>query len=169
MNVIDKYKKLSKEEIKKDLDSKRNPFSVLICNLNYCNNVGSILRSANIFNAEQVIIFGRRNYNRKAALGAYHYVNLRLTNSYEYLMNEIVKSRPLIACENNIMGSKPLVGYQWRPHSIIAFGSESQGLPADILYDATDIIEVTQYGCTRSLNVSVAAGIIMHECAKALN
>jgi tRNA G18 (ribose-2'-O)-methylase SpoU len=46
-------------------------------------------------------------------------------------------------------------------------GSESFGLPKDMLKElAAPVITISQYGVMRSLNVSIATGIILYEYTK---
>jgi len=46
---------------------------------------------------------------------------------------------------------------------ILLFGQEGPGLSPEALDAADVVIEITQYGSTRSLNASAAAAIVMHQ------
>ena len=45
---------------------------------------------------------------------------------------------------------------------IIALGSESHGLPPEILQHAVGVIRINKYGYGESLNVAIAVGIILN-------
>jgi tRNA G18 (ribose-2'-O)-methylase SpoU len=47
-------------------------------------------------------------------------------------------------------------------HFVIAFGSESHGLPPEILQHAVGVIRINKYGYGESLNVAIAVGIILN-------
>jgi tRNA G18 (ribose-2'-O)-methylase SpoU len=46
---------------------------------------------------------------------------------------------------------------------ILLFGQEGPGLSPEALEAADLVVEITQYGSTRSLNASAAAAIVMHQ------
>ena len=62
-NVHDSYKDLSVEDLKLVSNVSRLPYSVCLMNLEYDLNIGNCIRSAHIFGAERVFIFGRRRYD----------------------------------------------------------------------------------------------------------
>lgn len=43
------------------------------------------------------------------------------------------------------------------------FGQEGPGLSAEALAAAEEVIDITQFGSTRSINASAAAAIVMHQ------
>ena len=50
---------------------------------------------------------------------------------------------------------------------ILLSGQEGPGLSPEALAAADEVVEITQYGSTRSINASAAAAIIMHEWVRA--
>ena len=51
-----------------DLDTRRHPFHVAIENWGHDFNIGSVVRTANAFNATAFHIVGRRRWNRRGAM-----------------------------------------------------------------------------------------------------
>ena len=45
---------------------------------------------------------------------------------------------------------------------VLLFGQEGPGLSAEALAAADAVVEITQYGSTRSINASAAAAVAMH-------
>ena len=45
---------------------------------------------------------------------------------------------------------------------ILALGSETHGLPEDIINNATSVIGIPRHGSGESLNLSVSAGILLY-------
>jgi tRNA G18 (ribose-2'-O)-methylase SpoU len=71
------------------------------------------------------------------------------------------KPLPIIAIDN-VPGCKKLEEYQLPKECIFLFGQEGPGLSQAAL-DASDVVlEITQFGSTRSINASAAAAITMH-------
>jgi tRNA G18 (ribose-2'-O)-methylase SpoU len=48
-------------------------------------------------------------------------------------------------------------------NSVLLFGAEGPGIREELLREAAEIVAIEQYGSTRSINVGVAAGIVMYE------
>ena len=55
-----------------------------------------------------------------------------------------------------------------RKHVLI-FGNELNGVKQDVVNNCDDVIEINQYGTKHSLNVSIAAGIVIWNFFKLLN
>jgi len=69
---------------------------------------------------------------------------------------------PLIAIDN-VERSVPIEKTVLPGQCILLFGQEGPGLSQEALEAASQVVEITQYGSTRSLNASAAAAIIMHQ------
>ena len=52
--------------------------------------------------------------------------------------------------------------FAWPERCVLLFGQEGPGLSTEATEAADAIVEITQYGSTRSLNASAAAAIAMH-------
>ncbi|KAK7612080.1 hypothetical protein JOL62DRAFT_610976 [Phyllosticta paracitricarpa] len=46
---------------------------------------------------------------------------------------------------------------------VLVMGSEREGIPADVLAECDDCVEIRQVGVTRSLNVQTAAAVVLYE------
>ena len=63
--------------------------------------------------------------------------------------------------------SKTYADVNYKPHDYIIFGSETTGLPAHILSQYRDnIVSIPMIGDSRSLNLSVAVGIVLYEALR---
>nr|WP_217625417.1 TrmH family RNA methyltransferase [Bifidobacterium colobi] len=68
-NVLDRYRYWSVQAIKDDLDTRgRHDFEVAVENWTHDFNIGSMVRTANAFQAKRVHIVGPHKWNRKGAL-----------------------------------------------------------------------------------------------------
>jgi tRNA G18 (ribose-2'-O)-methylase SpoU len=162
-NVIDRYRYWTMEAIVADLDTRRHAFHVAIENWQHDLNIGSIVRTANAFLAHTVHIVGRRRWNRRGAM---------VTDRYQHVMHhETVKDLvafatahglPIVAIDN-VPESQPLEKTPLVEACILLFGQEGPGLSPEALTAADQVIEITQFGSTRSINASAAAAIVMHQ------
>jgi tRNA G18 (ribose-2'-O)-methylase SpoU len=161
-NVIDRYRYWTMDAIVADLDEHRHPFSVAIENWQHDMNIGSIVRTANAFAAETVHIIGRRRWNKRGAMVTDRYQHvLSHATIEEFARWAATKNLPIIAVDN-VPGSVALESFRLPEACILLFGQEGPGLSAEGIAAADAVVEITQFGSTRSLNASAAAAIVMH-------
>jgi tRNA G18 (ribose-2'-O)-methylase SpoU len=161
-NVVDKYRYWTIEAIVSDLDRLRHPFAVAIENWQHDMNIGSIVRSANAFAAETVHIIGRKRWNKRGAMVTDRYQHVLHHESVEEFVNWArVKELPIIAIDN-VAGSVPIETFDLPLECILLFGQEGPGLSDEAVQAADAVVEITQFGSTRSINASAAAAIAMH-------
>ena len=165
-NVVDKYRYWSMEAIVADLDSKRHSFHVAIENWQHDLNIGSIVRTANAFLAAEVHIIGNRRWNRRGAMVTDRYQHIKHHSTVENFVAWAAtanagKELPIIAIDN-VPGCKQLESYQMPKSCVLLFGQEGPGLSEAAIKASKDVVEITQYGSTRSINASAAAAITMH-------
>ena len=75
-NVADTYRYWSHEAIVADLDTRRHSFHVAIENWQHDLNIGTVVRTANAFNAEGVHIVGKKRWNRRGAMVTDKYMHV---------------------------------------------------------------------------------------------
>jgi tRNA G18 (ribose-2'-O)-methylase SpoU len=161
-NVIDKYRYWTIAAIVADLDEHRHPFAVAIENWQHDMNIGSIVRTANAFAAETVHIIGRKRWNKRGAMVTDRYQHvLHHATVEEFVQWARVKELPIIAIDN-VPGSVPIESFALPAACILLFGQEGPGLSEAAVQAADAVVEITQYGSTRSLNASAAAAVAMH-------
>ncbi len=171
-NLIDEFKGLTNEEVVERLDEKRSALEVAIYNVSHDFNAGTIVRNANNFNVSCVHIVGRRKYNRRGAMCTDKYLTVKYwSDVQEFLSDQRARGREMVAIENNVANKYAekfgqIEDKKFVKNTTLIFGSESDGLPEEILDACDDIREISSYGSTRSVNVGVASGVAMYEWAK---
>jgi tRNA G18 (ribose-2'-O)-methylase SpoU len=75
-NVVDAFRYWRVEAIVAELDTRRHPFHVAIENWAHDFNIGSVVRTANAFNAAGVHVVGRRRWNRRGAMVTDRYLHV---------------------------------------------------------------------------------------------
>lgn len=166
-NVIDYYKYWTEDAIKADLDTKRHNFSLLCANIVGDFNLGTIIRCANAFLAKEVIIYGRKQYDRRGTVGTHRYENLkhvRTVLELDELKANYLNGSYLVGIDN-IPAAKPIETFVWPKdrHIVLCLGEEQSGIPEEIKLLCDEFVYIQQYGSVRSLNVGVAAGIAVYD------
>ncbi|PPG33541.1 TrmH family RNA methyltransferase [Pseudoclavibacter sp. RFBB5] len=161
-NVIDRYRYWSMDAIVADLDTKRHAFHVAIENWQHDMNIGSIVRSANAFAADTVHIVGKRRWNKRGAM---------VTDRYQHVVHhETVaafidwarsEEMPVLAIDN-VPGCVPIETYELPERCVLLFGQEGPGVSEEAVEVSDAVLEISQFGSTRSINASAAAAVAMH-------
>ncbi|MGX1703597.1 TrmH family RNA methyltransferase [Microbacterium sp. NPDC055357] len=162
-NVVDEYRYWTMDAIVADLDTRRHAFHVAIENWQHDMNIGSIVRSANAFLAAEVHIVGKRRWNRRGAMVTDRYQHVRHHEDIAaFAAWAAGEGIPVIAIDN-VEGSAPLPDADLPERCVLLFGQEGPGLSAEAVAAASGVVEIAQYGSTRSINASAAAAVVMYE------
>ncbi len=160
-NVEDRYRYLSVEAIKADLDMTRHDIHVAIENWQHDMNIGTIVRNANAFNVAAVHIIGKRQWNKRGAMVTDRYLNVfHHSTVAEFVV--AIGDRKIIAVDNQ-EGAVMMPDAELPAHAVLVFGGEGPGLSAELVSVSQVMIAIPQFGSTRSVNVGVASGIILYE------
>ena len=162
-NVVDRFRYWTVDAIVADLDTRRHGFSVAIENWQHDMNIGSIVRTANAFLAETVHIVGRKRWNRRGAMVTDRYQHIVHHDSIAELVAFARETDRVIVAVDNVPGSVDVADFGFPERCILLFGQEGPGLTPEAL-DASDaVVEIRQFGSTRSINAAAAAAIVMHQ------
>jgi tRNA G18 (ribose-2'-O)-methylase SpoU len=160
-NVEDRFRYWRREAIVAELDKSRTGLHIAIENFQHDFNIGSVVRTANAFNVAAVHIVGRRRWNRRGAM---------VTDRYQHVHHHpdasgIVELGLPILGIDNVEGSRALESAQLPRECVLLFGQEGPGISEDSLRLCDDVLHITQYGSTRSINAGAAAAIAMYAWA----
>ena len=176
-NVVDKYRYWRHEAIVADLDTQRHEFHVAVENWGHDFNIGSVIRTANAFNAMAFHIVGKRRWNRRGAMVTDRYQHEYHHPSVQDLVDWAATAPagggahippgagagpiPIIGIDN-LPGSQPIETFDLPRRCILLFGQEGPGL-SPLAQEASEVIlDIAQFGSTRSVNAGAAAAIAMH-------
>lgn len=152
---------------------KMNQENILILhNIRSVENVGAIFRTADAAGLDKIYLTGytptpldrfgkKRNDFKKSALGAEEFVKWEAQKNLPALLRKLKKEDFFII---GVEQDKKSVDYRKiKPKNRNAFivGAEVLGIPENILRKCDIIAEIPIHGKKESLNVSVAAGIIL--------
>ena len=161
-NVVDRYRYWRHDAIVADLDQRRHGFHVAIENWEHDMNIGTVVRNANAFLAGGVHIVGRRRWNRRGAMVTDRYQHVTHHPSIDEFV-EWARSEELpVWGVDNLPGSIPIESAEVPERLVFLFGQEGPGLSEPARGAATQVLSISQFGSTRSINAGVASAIAMH-------
>ncbi|KQQ19071.1 rRNA methyltransferase [Rathayibacter sp. Leaf299] len=161
-NVIDRFRYWRMDAIVAELDRSRHPFHVAVENWQHDMNIGSIVRSANAFGARGVHIVGRRRWNKRGAMVTDRYQHVQHHETVAELVEWArAEGLPLIAIDN-VPGCVPIETFALPERCVLLFGQEGPGLSDEAIAASEAVLEISQFGSTRSINASAAAAVAMH-------
>ncbi|WP_282856717.1 TrmH family RNA methyltransferase [Pseudoclavibacter helvolus] len=161
-NVIDRYRYWSMDAIVADLDTKRHAFHVAIENWQHDMNIGSIVRSANAFAADTVHIVGKRRWNKRGAMVTDRYQHVVHHESVEAFIEWARGEEMPVLAIDNVPGCVPMETYELPERCVLLFGQEGPGVSEEAIEVSDAVLEISQFGSTRSINASAAAAVAMH-------
>jgi len=133
------------------------------------HNLGAILRSADLFSVDAVILPARRaakdgDVVAKISSGASAYVTLlEVTNLVRCL--DALKEKKFWVYGADMKGS-PASGTDLRGRTCLVLGSEGRGLSRLVEEHCDGLVRIPTNGHVDSFNVSVAAGLLMYEARR---
>lgn len=167
MNELDRK---SVEEFKQ---ATKAPVIAVLDNIRSMHNVGSVFRTADAFLIEAIFLCGytpqppHRDIN-KTALGATETVDWMVFTTAADAVNNLKNNGYKVYAIEQTEGSISLAEISFNKNEKIAlvFGNEVEGVSDEVLKLADGSIEIPQSGMKHSLNISVAAGIVLWEFTK---
>lgn len=167
-NVVDEYRYWRHEAIVADLDTRRHGFHVAVENWGHDFNIGSVIRTANAFNAAAFHIVGKRRWNRRGAMVTDRYQHELHHPDVQHLLDwaaaQGTSGIPVIGLDN-VPGAVALENYALPQRCVLLFGQEGPGLSPEAVAGCDVVLEIGQHGSTRSINAGAAAAIVMYHWA----
>jgi TrmH family RNA methyltransferase len=148
----------------------KSPLLVVLHGINNPVNVGAILRTAEAAGATGVITTQHTSdpFSPKAlrgAMGSAFRLPVWMGSTYERVLAWCAERGIQTVCAD-IEGAVPYTDIDWTSATAVLMGPESTGLTAKELYSATNNVMIPMLGRVESLNVGVAAAILLYEAAR---
>ncbi|MCM0756294.1 tRNA (cytidine(34)-2'-O)-methyltransferase [Desulfovibrio aminophilus] len=102
-------------------------------------------------------------YLKRAGLDYWPHVDLRVHPDMGHFLRETAPSRLVLS---SARGGVPAHRFPFEPGDAIVLGPETTGLPGEILGLSEHLVRIPIRGEVRSLNMSTAAGILLHEALR---
>ena len=155
----------SPDEVRASLLPLRHDFSVALYSFGNAFAAGAVIRVAHSFLVREIFIIGAEPYYAKASMGMEKYETIvRAKGAKDFF--DAVRGRPVWAIEKDHARRSVNDVAAFPAGVVFALGSEREGLPAEFIEQADDVIGIPMFGVNHSFPVAVAAGIVMHEWAR---
>ncbi|HMG82222.1 MAG TPA: RNA methyltransferase [Ferruginibacter sp.] len=171
-------RKLSMDELnRKSVDefkrSEKIPVIVVMDNIRSMHNVGSVFRTADAFLLEAIYLCGytaqppHRDIN-KTALGATETVTWKHFETTIEAVKALQQNGYKVYAIEQVESSISLENFSIRADekTAVVFGNEVEGVQQEVIALCEGCIEIPQLGMKHSLNISVAAGIVLWEIVR---
>ena len=164
-----KNSELNRIDVKSFKSIKKTPLIVVLDNIRSLNNIGSIFRTCDAFLVLKIYLCGitakppNRKIN-KTALGSTDSVEWEYFKSTIKLIEKLKSEGVKIWSIEQVERAQKLNYIEKKDSKLkhaIVFGNEIKGVDQKIIDISENTIEIDQYGTKHSLNVSVAAGIVI--------
>lgn len=147
-------------------NSKEEQNVIILDHIEDPHNYGAILRSAEVFAMDLVIVPERRSSREtdvvaRTSAGALSYVPIASVPNLARVVEKLKKAGFWVYAAD--MNGQPLAKVQFGGKTAIILGSEGIGVSRLLKESCDGFISIPQFGRIESLNVSVAAGVIMYE------
>lgn len=157
-----------KKHLRKNLlaEPGANDFVIVLDNLKPTFNVGKIFRSADVFGAKEVHLVGIDFFDPASGKGALKWVPARFYDTFEASYARLSEMGYTVFILEPAMG-EPVQNAELPRKSAFVFGHEAFGITFDPdEYNRVERLKIPQFGRSQSLNVSVAASVVMYEYAR---
>lgn len=147
-----------------------NALVVLLDGVEDPRNLGAILRTVECAGADGVFIPERRAVGltdtvAKASAGAIEHVKVAKTVNLNRLIDDL-KARNVWVVGTSGDATMDYTEWDWTTPSALVLGSEGSGLHRLVAENCDALVKIPMYGKIESLNVSVAAGVVLFEARR---
>lgn len=152
------------------LDKRTRHFTVVLEDIYQAHNASAVLRTCDIFGVQDIYTIENKYVNRVSrhvAKGSQKWLNIKRfqedTDNTKACLNHLRSKGYQIIGTTPHNDSCMLHDFDFTKKSAFVFGVEAEGISQDIIENADGFLKIPMVGFTESLNISVAAAIILQE------
>ena len=157
-------------KIVRAINYRQPDFIVVMENVHDPHNVSAIIRTCDSVGINEVfLIYNYEKFpkiGKKSSASAYKWVTKKHFRSVDECYAELRKSDFRIYATSLENEPKSYWGIDFTEKVAIVFGNEHRGVSDEASEKADERIQIPMYGMIQSLNVSVAAAVILYEVAR---
>jgi tRNA (guanosine-2'-O-)-methyltransferase len=153
-----------KERFEQVLAHRSNHFTVVIEDVFQLHNTSAVMRSCEVFGIQQLNVIEERytkSIDKEIAMGAQKWVDVNRYNSITNCITDLKNKGYQIIATTPHHDDCELDDFDISKPSALFFGTEKEGLSAEVLQKADGFLKIPMVGFTESLNISVSAAIII--------
>jgi 23S rRNA (guanosine2251-2'-O)-methyltransferase len=164
---------LNRKSVSEFRKAQKIPITIILENIRSMHNVGSVFRTADAFLIQNIYLCGytprppHRDIN-KTALGATETVEWKYFSNAAEAIRELQIAGYKIWAVEQVDKSLSLQKFPIDEEKKlgVVFGNEVEGVSDEVLKLCDGFIEIPQLGMKHSLNISVAAAIVLWELVR---
>ena len=164
---------LNRKTVDEFKEASKFPVVAILENVRSAYNVGSVFRTADAFLIDSIIITGYtavppHKEIKKTALGAEDSVDWQYFKTTKEAIEDLREKGFKIYAVEQVQESISLetISEDAREKRAFIFGNEVSGVEQEVIALCDGCIEIPQFGMKHSLNISVAAGIVLWEVVR---
>ena len=155
-----------KERFANVLKYRTNHFTIAVEDLFQLHNTSAVMRSCEVFGIQQLNVveekFGKK-IDAEIAMGAQKWVDVKRFDSIKSCVQSLKEKGYQIIATTPHDDSCMLHEFDISKPSALFFGTERDGLSAEVMENADGFLKIPMVGFTESLNISVSAAIIIQD------
>lgn len=156
-----------KQRVRKVVERRQHDLRLIIANVHDPHNVSAILRSCDAFGVNAVDLYytdtAFPNLGKKSSASAKKWVSQERHTDPSSLIGGLRDQGYQILSTGFSERAKPLTDWDMSQPTVIMLGNEHRGVDPELDELVPDQIYVPMMGMVQSLNVSVAAAVILYE------
>jgi tRNA (guanosine-2'-O-)-methyltransferase len=155
------------ERIRGVLTRRQPDLTLALCNIHDPHNVSAILRSCDAFGVPLVHLYYNNEpfpmLGKRSSASAKKWVTKRRHRDARAMIAQLREAGQRIVGTGFGPGARPLHEWDLTCPTAIVLGNEHRGIDEEVAAFVTDQLYIPMQGMIESLNVSVAAAIILYE------
>lgn len=160
-----------KERFLEVLQNRTKHFTVAVEDVYQLHNTAAVMRSCEVFGIQELNVieerFGKR-IDKQIAMGAQKWVDINRHDSVTNCIDTLKKQGYQIIATTPHEQDSTVEKFDISKPSALFFGTEKEGLSAEVMQQADGFLKIPMVGFTESLNISVSAAIIIQDLTNRL-
>ena len=167
---ISPIKFLTMDQFGENLAAIKNPFILILDQVNDVRNFGAIIRTAEISGVDGIIIQNSSSApinsdTIKTSAGAIFNIPICKVNHIKDAIYHL-KSIDISIVSASEKANKNIYDVDFTKPVAVIMGSEQRGINKSIINLSDEVVKLPMYGKIQSLNVSVACGVFLYEVVR---
>ena len=168
-NILTDNRKVRFQQV---LAKRTNHFTIAMEDIFQLHNTSAVMRSCEVFGIQQLNVIEERytkSIDKEIAMGAQKWVDVNRFDSISGCISNLKSKGYQIIATSPHENDCDLDDFDITKPSALFFGTERDGLSAEVLQNADGFLKIPMAGFTESLNISVSAAIIIQNLMSRLH
>ncbi|MCM4169178.1 tRNA (guanosine(18)-2'-O)-methyltransferase [Arenibacter antarcticus] len=153
------------------LEERTKYITVAVEDVYQMHNMSAVIRSCDIFGIQEAHLienrFGKR-LDKSITMGSQQWVDTKRYNNTADCITALRQDGYSIVATTPHENGVLLPDFEFNGKTALFFGTERNGLSSEVMENADSFLTIPMVGFTESLNISVAAAIILHNLTNLL-